>query len=52
MCKNVSAVVVDPDCRGNICVILIKFSNDDFEVKRGDSIAQMVTECSSLVTTE
>ena len=58
---DVSAGVVDPDYRGNACVILFNFSLDVFEVKRGDAIAQMiieriyvpeVIECSSLETTE
>lgn len=58
---DVGAGVIDPDYRGNVCVILFNFSNDIFEVKRGDPIAQMiieriympdVIECSSLDATE
>lgn len=33
---------IDPDYRGEIKVILSNFSNKDFEVKRGDRIAQLV----------
>jgi dUTP pyrophosphatase len=32
----------DADYRGNIGIILINFSNEDFEIKQGDRIAQMV----------
>ena len=32
----------DADYRGNIGIILINFSNEDFEIKQGDKIAQMV----------
>ena len=30
------------DYRGEICVILINLSNESFEIKHGDRIAQMV----------
>lgn len=33
---------VDADFRGEICVILINLSNEDFTVKDGERIAQMV----------
>jgi dUTP pyrophosphatase len=33
---------IDPDYRGEIKVILSNFSDKDFEVKRGDRIAQLV----------
>ena len=33
---------VDPDYRGELCVILINLSNEDFVVNNGDRIAQMV----------
>ena len=33
---------IDADYRGEICVLLINFSNDDFEVTDGERIAQMV----------
>ena len=34
--------VVDEDYRGEICVILINLSNEDFIVKNGERIAQML----------
>lgn len=33
---------IDADYRGEICVILINLSKQDFEIKDGDRIAQMV----------
>lgn len=33
---------VDADFRGEICVILINLSNEDFTIKDGERIAQMV----------
>ncbi len=33
---------IDADYRGEICVLLINFSNEDFEVTDGERIAQMV----------
>ena len=33
---------IDSDYRGEICVILINLSNEDFEIKSGDRIAQLV----------
>ncbi|MGE5683191.1 MAG: dUTP diphosphatase [Bacillota bacterium] len=33
---------IDSDYRGEIKVILINFSDDDFEISRGDRIAQMI----------
>ncbi|KAA0258070.1 dUTP diphosphatase [Deferribacter autotrophicus] len=33
---------IDSDYRGEIKVILVNFGNDDFQVKRGDRIAQLV----------
>ena len=34
--------VVDEDYRGEVCVILINLSNEDFVVKNGERIAQML----------
>lgn len=34
--------VVDADYRGEICVLLVNLSNEDFVVKNGDRIAQML----------
>jgi dUTP pyrophosphatase len=33
---------IDADYRGEVCVILINLSQEDFEVNNGDRIAQMV----------
>ncbi len=33
---------IDADYRGEICIILINFSNEDFIIKDGDRICQMV----------
>lgn len=33
---------IDEDYRGEICVIVINHSGEDFEIKHGDRIAQMV----------
>ena len=41
---GVEAGVIDPNYRGNICVILSNNSNSDFEIKRGDKIAQLILE--------
>ena len=41
---DVGAGVVDYDYRGNVGVILFNFSDIDFEVKRGDRIAQLIIE--------
>ena len=42
---DIGAGVVDEDYRGPIKVILINHSKDDFVVKVGDRIAQLVLEC-------
>uniref|UniRef100_A0A1I7UC26 dUTP diphosphatase n=1 Tax=Caenorhabditis tropicalis TaxID=1561998 RepID=A0A1I7UC26_9PELO len=41
---DVGAGVVDSDYRGEVKVLLFNFSNVDFEVKKGDRIAQLVCE--------
>ena len=33
---------IDADYRGEVCVILVNLSNDDFVVERGERIAQIV----------
>lgn len=38
------AGVVDYDYRGNVGVILFNHSDKDFEVKKGDRVAQMILE--------
>lgn len=41
---DVGAGVIDYDYRGNVGVILFNLSDVDFEVKRGDRIAQLILE--------
>ena len=41
---DVGAGVIDYDYRGNVGVILFNHSEVDFEVKRGDRIAQLILE--------
>ena len=41
---DVGAGVIDPDYRGNVGVILFNFSDEPFEVKKGDRIAQLILE--------
>lgn len=41
---DVGAGVIDEDYRGNVGVILFNFSEADFEVKKGDRIAQLICE--------
>ena len=38
------AGVVDEDYRGNLAVVLFNFSDDQFDVKRGDRIAQFICQ--------
>lgn len=41
---DVGAGVVDADYRGPVGVILFNFGKDDFEIKQGDRIAQLILE--------
>lgn len=41
---DVGAGVIDQDYRGNVGVILFNHSDTDFEVKKGDRIAQLICE--------
>ena len=41
---NVGAGVIDPDFRGIIKIILFNHSNVEFQVKRGDRVAQLICE--------
>ncbi|CAD8189097.1 unnamed protein product [Paramecium octaurelia] len=41
---DVGAGVIDEDYRGEICVLLFNFGDNDFKVNYGDRIAQMVIE--------
>jgi dUTP pyrophosphatase len=43
-CINVGAGVIDPDYTGEIKVVLFNHGDKDFEVKKGDRIAQLVLE--------
>ena len=49
---DVGAGVVDFDYRGNVGVVLFNHSEDDFEVKRGDRVAQLILECISMASVE
>lgn len=42
---DVGAGVIDEDYRGNVGVVLFNHSENDFEVKRGDRVAQLICEC-------
>jgi dUTP pyrophosphatase len=42
---NVGAGVVDRSYTGEICVVLFNHSDEDFEIKIGDRIAQLIIEC-------
>ncbi|RCN31640.1 deoxyuridine 5'-triphosphate nucleotidohydrolase, domain protein [Ancylostoma caninum] len=41
---DVGAGVVDSDYRGELKVLLFNFGSTDFEVKKGDRIAQLICE--------
>ena len=41
---DVGAGVVDADYRGAVGVILFNFGTEDFEVKKGDRVAQLILE--------
>lgn len=41
---DVGAGVIDQDYRGNVGVILFNYSDIDFEIKKGDRIAQLICE--------
>ena len=43
-CINVGAGVIDPDYTAEIKVVLFNHGENDFEIKRGDRIAQLVLE--------
>jgi len=43
-CINVGAGVIDPDYTGEIKVVLFNHGEADFEIKKGDRIAQLVLE--------
>lgn len=41
---DVGAGVIDCDYRGEIKILLFNFSDEDFEVKKGERIAQLIIE--------
>lgn len=41
---DVGAGVIDADYRGELGVVLFNFGSDDFEVKAGDRVAQLIIE--------
>ncbi|XP_008068153.2 deoxyuridine 5'-triphosphate nucleotidohydrolase, mitochondrial isoform X1 [Carlito syrichta] len=41
---DVGAGVIDEDYRGNVGVVLFNFGKEEFEVKKGDRIAQLICE--------
>lgn len=41
---DVGAGVIDQDYRGNVGVILFNHSDTDFDIKKGDRIAQLICE--------
>ena len=43
-CINVGAGVIDPDYTGEIKVVLFNHGTEDFEIKKGDRIAQLILE--------
>jgi dUTP pyrophosphatase len=43
-CINVGAGVIDPDYTGEVKVVLFNHGEKDFEIKKGDRIAQLVLE--------
>ena len=43
-CIDVGAGVIDPDYTGEIKVVLFNHGENDFEIKKGDRIAQLILE--------
>nr|XP_022296208.1 deoxyuridine 5'-triphosphate nucleotidohydrolase, mitochondrial-like isoform X3 [Crassostrea virginica] len=43
-CYGRIAGVVDQDYRGNVGVVMFNFAENEFEVKKGDRIAQLICE--------
>lgn len=44
LCAFYTAGVIDEDYRGNVGVVLFNHSDQDFEVKKGDRVAQLICE--------
>ena len=43
-CINVGAGVIDPDYTGEVKVVLFNHGMENFEIKKGDRIAQLILE--------
>ena len=43
-CIDIGAGVIDKDCRGQIKILLINYSDIEFLVQQGDRIAQLILE--------
>ena len=43
-CIDVGAGVIDPDYTGEVKVVLFNHGTEDFEIKKGDRIAQLILE--------
>ena len=41
---HVGAGVIDQDYRGNVGVVLFNFSDNEFEIKQGDIVAQLICQ--------
>ena len=49
---DVGAGVVDRDYRGNVGIVLFNFGKEDFQVKKGDKVAQLILEQIALCTVQ
>lgn len=49
---DIGAGVIDEDYRGNVGVVMFNHADTDFEVKKGDRIAQLICERISYPTLE
>ena len=43
-CQDIGAGVIDPSYRGEIKVLIINQSNDDYKIDKGNKIAQIIFE--------
>jgi len=41
---GIGAGVIDEDYRGNICIIIFNHADQDFFIKKGDNVAQLICE--------
>lgn len=42
---DVGAGVIDADYRGNVGVLLFNFGSEEYKIRAGDRIAQLILEC-------